>query len=179
MLSAEGGSSSGTRPCCDLCMVATSFIGPGCVRASVKLAVPFLLHRVVVMTKVEADVITPQERIIAIQREPYSRKHNGELVQWFVADKHGKVLLSGGKLSALQNYINAHTEAPHDRVHLSGLFESMERMGGRTGGWYLNRWMVSTTPLSDAAAVLEKLRSEYERVVMVAPPGVYTKVALA
>ena len=129
--------------------------------------------------KIEADVIKPEERIVMIRREPYSRKHNGELVQWFVADKYGRVLLSGGKLSALQNYINSHVETHHDKVHLSGLYESMERTDGRTGGWYLNRWMVSTTPLNDAPAVLEKLRPEYERVVMVAPPMAYSKAVTA
>lgn len=129
--------------------------------------------------KVEAATIKQNERLLAIRREPYSRKHNGQLVQWIVADKYGQLLLSSGKLSAVQSYINAHVEAPHDRVHLSGLFESMERTKGRTGGWYLNRWMVSTAPLDDAARVLEKMRPEYERVVLVAPPTAYTKASVA
>jgi hypothetical protein len=127
-----------------------------------------------------ASEIKPEERVVDIRRERYSRKHNGDVVQWFVEDKHGKILLSSGKLSALQHYINAqHVEALHDRVHLSGLFETMMRTEGRTGGWYLNRWLVSTTPITDAAAVLEKLRRDYQRVVMVAPPAVYTKVSVA
>jgi hypothetical protein len=129
--------------------------------------------------KIIASEINAKERVVDIRRERYSRKHNGHVVQWFVADKHGTLLLSSGKLSALQHYINAHVEAPHDRVHLSGLFETMERTEGRTGGWYLNRWLVSTTPITDAAAVLEKLRRDYQRVVMVSPPAVYTKVAVA
>ena len=36
----------------------------------------------------------------------------GEHVQWFIADKHGRLLLSSGKLSALQAYMNAHATSP-------------------------------------------------------------------
>ena len=129
--------------------------------------------------KVEAVPITPEERVVAISREPYARKHQGEAVQWFIEDKHGQLLLSGGKLSHLQSYINAHVEAPHDKVHLSGLYETMRRTDGRTGGWYQRRWMVSTAPIDDAATVMEKLRPGYQHVVMVGPPAAYTKVAVA
>ena len=43
----------------------------------------------------------------AIKKERNARRHGGEHVQWFIADKHGQLLLSSGKLSALQAYINA------------------------------------------------------------------------
>jgi hypothetical protein len=123
--------------------------------------------------KVEASVIRPNEKLVRVEKEPHARKHAGKLVAWFVTDKHNQVMLCSGKLSKLQAYINAHMEAKHDRVHLSGLYETMGRQGGRTGGWYLNRWSVTHVPLEDAASVFEKLRPVYERSVLIAPRTAY------
>ena len=52
--------------------------------------------------KVEASVIAANERLSAIRKERNARRHGGEHVQWFVTDKHGRLLLSSGKLTALQ-----------------------------------------------------------------------------
>ena len=87
--------------------------------------------------KVEASPIRPHEHIRAIHKERHARRHNGGYVQWFVTDKYGRLLLSSGKLSALQAYINANAAQRHDRVHLGGLYQSMDRNDSRTGGYYL------------------------------------------
>ena len=123
-----------------------------------------------------ASLVGPNERVVTIGKEPHARRHHGELVQWFITDKYGQLLLSSGKLSALQQYINAHLATErHDRVHLGGLYESMGRSDARTGGYYQHRWKVSCTPLKDAVQVLEKLRPGFERVVLVGSEGSYVK----
>ena len=124
---------------------------------------------------IKVAVIKSHERIRAICKEPHARRHGGQLVQWFITDKYGRLLLSSGKLSALQAYMNAHATSPHERVHLGGLYGSMSRSDSRTGGYYQNRWKVSWVPLEDAAHVLEKMRSDFERVVLVGPEGSYVK----
>ena len=119
-----------------------------------------------------ASLVGPGERIVAIGKEAHARRRDGELVQYFITDKYGQVLLSSGKLSSLQMYINNHLATErHDRVHLGGLYESMGRSDSRTGGYYQHRWKVSCTPLEDAVQVLEKLRPGFERVVLVGPEG--------
>ena len=110
------------------------------------------------------EVIRSDERVRAIKKEPHARRHGGEHVQWFIADKHGRLLLSSGKLSALQAYINAHlAKEKHDRVNIGGLYESMGRSDPRTGGYYQHRWKVSRAPLEEAARVFERLRSAPQR----------------
>ena len=61
---------------------------------------------------IKAAVIKSHERIRAICKEPHARRHGGQLVQWFITDKYGRLLLSSGKLSALQAYMNAHATSP-------------------------------------------------------------------
>jgi len=118
--------------------------------------------------KVDASVIGADERVHAIKKERNARRRGGEHVQWFIADKHGQLLLSSGKLSALQAYINAHlAKEKHDRVNLGGLYESMGRSDPRTGGYYQRRWKVSCAPLDDAADVFEKLRPGFDQAVLV------------
>ena len=81
----------------------------------------------------KVEVIRPDERISAIKKEPHARRFGGGHVQWFIADKHGQLLLSSGKLSALQAYINAHlAKEKYDRVNIGGLYESMGRSDPRT-----------------------------------------------
>ena len=127
---------------------------------------PFLLHHVVGDMKVE--VIRPDERIRAIKKEPHARRFDGKHVQWFVADKHGRLLLSSGKLSALQAYINANlAKERHDRVNIGGMYESMGRSDPRTGGYYQHRWKVSRAPLEEAADVFEKMRPGFDQAVVV------------
>ena len=116
----------------------------------------------------QIEVIRPDERIRAIKKERHARRYAGDHVQWFIADKHGRLLLSSGKLSALQAYTNAHlAREKHDRVNISGLYESMGRSDPRTGGYYKNRWKVSRALLEDAADVFMKLRPGFDRVVVV------------
>ena len=89
-------------------------------------------------------------------------------MQWFIADKHGRLLLSSGKLSALQAYINCHVaKERHERVNIGGLYESMGRSDPRTGGYYQHRWKVSRAPLEEAARVFERLRSDFDQAVLV------------
>jgi hypothetical protein len=84
----------------------------------------------------KVEVIRSDERISAIKKEPHARRYGGEHVQYFIADKHGQLLLSSRKLSALQAYINAHlAKEKHDRVNIGGLYESMGRSDPRTGGY--------------------------------------------
>ena len=114
------------------------------------------------------EVIRSDEIIRAIKKEPHARRHGGEHVQWFIADKHGRLLLSSGKLSALQAYINAHlAKEKHDRVNIGGLYESMGRSDPRTGGYYQHRWKVTRARLEEAATVFEKLRHGFEQAVLV------------
>ena len=126
--------------------------------------------------KVEASVIAANERVSAIKKERSARRHGGEHVQWFITDKHRRLLLSSGKLTALQEYINAHlAKERHDRVNIGGLYESMGRCDPRTGGYYQHRWKVSCTPIGDAAHVFEKLRPGFETAVLVGAEGSYVK----
>ena len=116
----------------------------------------------------QIGVIQPGERICAIKREPHARRYGGEHMQWFIADKHGQLLLSSGKLSALQAYINCYVaKERHERVNIGGLYESMGRSDPRTGGYYQHRWKVSRAPLEEAARVFERLRSDFDQAVLV------------
>ena len=125
-----------------------------------------------------AVTIRPDERLVTIGREPHARRRRGQHVQWFIADKHGFLLLCSGKLSALQAYINEEVAtAGHERVHLGGLYESMGRADPRTGGFYQHRWRVSCAPLEDAARVFEALRPSFARAVLVGAEGAYAELA--
>ena len=116
----------------------------------------------------KVEVIRPEDHIRAIKKEPHARRHGGEHVQWFITDKHGQLLLSSGKLSALQEYINSNlAKEKHDRVNIGGLYESMGRSDPRTGGYYQHRWKVSRAPLAEAADVFEKLRHGFDQAVVV------------
>ena len=104
----------------------------------------------------QIGVIQPDERICAIKREPHARRYGGEHMQWFIADKHGQLLLSSGKLSALQAYINCHVaKERHERVNIGGLYESMGRSDPRTGGYYQHRWKVSRAPLEECTSAAD------------------------
>ena len=127
-------------------------------------------------TPLATDMVRPNERLVAIGKEPHARRRHGKLVQWFVTDKYCQILLSSGKLSSLQTYINAHlVEERHDRVNMSGMYESMGRSDARTGGYYQHRWKVSCTPIEDATHVFEKLRPGFETAVLVGTQGSYVK----
>ena len=118
--------------------------------------------------RMKVEVIRPDERISAIKKEPHARRFGGGHVQWFIADKHGQLLLSSGKLSALQAYINARLATEkYDRVNIGGLYESMGRSDPRTGGYYQHRWKVSRAPLEEAADVFEKMRPGFDQAVVV------------
>ena len=120
------------------------------------------------MMKVEVIRRADQTRVSSIKKERHARRHGGEHVQWFVADKHGQLLLSSGKLSSLQAFINAHlAKERYDRVNIGGLYESMGRSDPRTGGYYQHRWKVSCAPLEEAAHVFEELRPGFESAVLV------------
>jgi hypothetical protein len=104
-------------------------------------------------------VIGENERLLSLARDRHQRTHNGEYVAWLVADRFNQLpLLCSGKLSAVQSYINERAHAAHDRVHLSGLYSSVDRRDSRTGGLYHGRFSVEAVRLQDAAAFTEKMR---------------------
>jgi hypothetical protein len=116
----------------------------------------------------KVELIGAHETISAIKKERHARRYGGEHVQYFITDKHRRLLLSSGKLSALQAYINTHLATErHDKVNIGGLYESMGRSDPRTGGYYQHRWKVSRAPLEEAADVFEKLRPGFDQAVVV------------
>ena len=126
------------------------------------------------MLEMEVATIASGKRITSLKRERNARRHAGQPVMWFLLDKFGQYLVCSQKLSCVQQYVNAHAEGPWDRVHMSGLYESVHSSGGRTGGFYKNRWKLVVCPIEDAAAMLEEKRRGVERTILLAEPTSYT-----
>jgi hypothetical protein len=107
----------------------------------------------------DAVVVGDNEKLLSLTRDRHQRTHNGEYVMWCVVDRFQKLpMLCSGKLSAVQTYINDHAQTMHDHVHLSGLYSSVDRKDGRTGGFYRGRFAVEVVRLDEAAAFVEKMR---------------------
>ena len=106
-------------------------------------------------------------RAPTIQRERFARKHKGQYVAWILTDKFGQLLVCSQKLDRIQAYVNQQAPTPHDKVHVSGLYESLSSHGKITGGFYKNRWKLLCCPIEETACLLdEQLAKAAKRVLL-------------
>ena len=123
--------------------------------------------------------IGPNERLLSLTKDYHQRTHHGKHVVWVVTDRFQHFpMLCSGKLSALRAYINERAGAKQERVHLSGLYSTVDRLDGRTGGLYQNRFAVRAIRLEDAAAIIETIRDASQSIVVVASPQSVSKCGL-
>lgn len=111
-------------------------------------------------------VIELRDRVPTIHKERNARKHDGQNVAWILTDKYGQMLVCAQKIARIQSFVNEHALSKHDRVHLSGLYESLASNGRITGGYYKNRWKLQCCPVEEAVKVLEKQRVGVEKALL-------------
>jgi hypothetical protein len=77
------------------------------------------------------------------------------------------------KLAPVQRWINERAQAPHDRVHISTMYEAatITKNSQRTGGFTKGRWAVTAVPLERAGAKLAQFQPSFERAIVLAAPG--------
>ena len=116
--------------------------------------------------------VTPEQRVVRLQREPKARKRDNKHIAWVAEDKLGRLLLVAGKLAFLEQAINAHATAPYDRVTVCGLYEAAcHCKGDRTGRFFKGRWRLSYVPLDEVAETVDRMRGGFEQVAVLASPG--------
>ena len=107
------------------------------------------------------------EPIGPIRKEWKARKHEGRHVAWLLTDKYGQLLVCAQKLARIRAYLNERAEGPCDRVHVSGLYQSLSSHGKNTGGYYKNRWKLTYCPVEEASHVLDQRRSGVDKAILI------------
>ena len=109
------------------------------------------------------------ETLVGVRKERYTKPRAGRSAAFLVQDRLGKWTLVAQKLPLLADAINQHVAGDHSaRVSTNGLWESVDRVGVRTGPWLKGRWLVKSVPLESVNHAFEQARRAHERCVVVA-----------
>ena len=113
--------------------------------------------------------ISKAERLAGITKEKWTKPRSGRMIAYVVRDRLGQHVFLGQKLPQLCEAINERVRGePWARVSANGLWESVDRIDGRTGPWCKGRWRVCSVDLEHACEEYERARLAHERAVVVA-----------
>eukprot|EP00966_Prymnesium_polylepis_P162011 3744152-Prymnesium_polylepis.2 len=97
----------------------------------------------------------PQQRLSGqVPKDQFAKKN----VAYIVVDRDQDWVILCQSLPLLTRWINKNLSSGEkwDKVSTTGLFENLNRSGGRNGGWHKGRFRISSVPL-------DKSRDEFER----------------
>lgn len=127
--------------------------------------------------KAEAMYLNSTQHLRACRKERHARsKKDGKAVCYVITDRMGKVALCSQKLAAVADFINRTLVSPDEpwtRVNLVGLWEILNKTGGRVGGWHKGRFRVMSVDLESAPETFEAARREHEHAAVIGVPACY------
>lgn len=107
--------------------------------------------------------------LVGVSKERHTKPRAGRLKAFLVVDRTGQCCLIAQKLPLLAAAINRHVAVDHSaRVSVNGLWESIDRVGARTGPWLKGRWLVKSVDIECAISAFEQTRREHEQCIVVA-----------
>ena len=124
----------------------------------------------------ETMYLDPSQHLAGVRKERYTRKKDGKDICYLVLDRFGKIALISQKLPAVTDFINTHVvrqDEPWTRVNTVGLWEILDRTGGRVGGWHKGRFRVMSVDLESAPERFEEARREHEQAAVIGAPACY------
>ena len=106
------------------------------------------------------------QRLARIHRDFATKKD----VCYLAESRHKDLLLLCQSIPLLAQFINSNLSNGEswDKVSVAGLFDAVNRRGGRHGGYHKGKFRISSIPLDEASNMLESVRGDYERAVVVA-----------
>ena len=118
-------------------------------------------------------VLRANERLAAVGRDYHSKSDQA----YIVTDRFNEYVVMSQSLPLLAKWINSNVTCAEawDRVTHTGLFENIDRIDGRNGGFHKGRWRIKRVPLKASRRVFESERARgYGQAVVVASmPGSY------
>ena len=113
-------------------------------------------------------IVMPHQNLSGpVPKDQFAKKN----VAYIATDRGQDWVILCQSLPLLAKWINANLSCgePWDKVSTTGLFENLNRSGGRNGGWHKGRWRIKSVDLDSATAEFEALRSESKQAALVGP----------
>ena len=102
----------------------------------------------------------------ATRKDRYSKKE----VAYVLTDRSGEWTVLCHSIPRLAQWVNEHLSCGDDwdRVSVTGLWEALNKTGGRHGGWHKGRFRVRSVPLQESGAAFDDARSRSQNAAVVA-----------
>ena len=125
---------------------------------------------------VEALYLKPDQRLAGVRKERHTRKRDGKANCYVILDRFGKLLLLTQKLPVASSFINStlvDPQEPWTKVTTNGLWEIIDKRGGRVGGWHKGRFRVMSVELDRVTSRFESMRLSYEDAAVLGESSCY------
>ena len=116
------------------------------------------------------------QRLRGIRKEWHTRKKDGKRVCYVLQDREGRICLLGQKLPYLATFINDNVidkSVPWQRVNTVGMWEIINKVDNRVGGFHKGRWKVLQTELEAAVPLFESMRDTHREAALVGDSSCY------
>ena len=110
-------------------------------------------------------IVGPREHLRGVPRDAFAKKN----VAYIVVDRSQDWVVLCQSLPLIARWINANLSSGEawDRVSTTGLFENLNRSGGRNGGWHKGRFRVTSVPLEESVDAFERMRKDRRHAAIV------------
>ena len=127
------------------------------------------------MKKPECVHLPSSKRLASVRKEWHTRKRDGKDVVYLAVSRDREWAILTQKLPLLASYINENLTdgSPWSRVTTNGLWENVDRTGGRVGGWHKGMWRVASLDLGAACDAFENARRAASKAAIVGHPECY------
>ena len=101
----------------------------------------------------------------SVPKDRFAKKN----VAYIATDRGQDWVILCQSLPLLAKWINANLSCgePWDKVSTTGLFENLNRSGGRNGGWHKGRFRVLSMPIEKSKDVFDSLRKAHTHAAIV------------
>ena len=114
--------------------------------------------------------LSPTDCLKSVQREYRARKSG----VYVLFDKHGDYLIVSQRLHLLSTFLNSIAPDPSSRISVSALYEILDNVDNRVGGFSKHRWACRFVPLDTAASLFESERVRFQQVLILGTPNCYS-----
>ena len=110
-------------------------------------------------------VLESEQRVAGVLRDVHAKND----VAYILTSRSRDWIVLSQSLPLLAAWVNEKLACDEqwDKVSVTGLFESLNRTGGRNGGWHKGRFRVRSVPLADSGDAFEVARGEYANAAIV------------
>ena len=112
------------------------------------------------VARVECLPVPQSTRLSTVKKEWHTRKRKGREVAYIAISRDRSWALLSQKLSLLSEWINNNLtdDEPWSKVSTNGLYENVDCIDGRAGGWHKGIWRISSVDLESVCDTFEKVR---------------------